>query len=270
MSRLIFRTLFIAILFSTLFAGCSRAPITGRKQLILIPNSEVLSLGASNYKEVINTSKLSANAEQSSMVKKVGNNIQVAVQSYMQQNNMSDRLNGYQWEFNLIEDKTVNAWCMPGGKVAFYTGIMPVCNGEAGVAAVMGHEVAHAVANHGSERMSQALLQEMGGVALAVALQDKPQETQLLFNSAYAVGTTVGAILPYSRLHETEADKMGMIFMAMAGYDPNEAVKFWERMAAQSRGAKPPEFLSTHPADGKRIAALKSFLPEAMKYYHVK
>ncbi len=251
-----------------LLVACSTVPITGRKQLSLIPNSQILPLSFDSYQQVLKENKLSTNKEQVAMVKNVGEKIQHAVEEYMAKQNMSDALEGYKWEFNLIQDdKTVNAWCMPGGKVAFYSGIMPICKDEAGVAVVMGHEVAHAIANHGRERMSQGLVQQLGGVALAVAIQDKPQETQQLFYSAYAIGTTYGAMLPYSRLHESEADKLGLIFMAMAGYDPHEAPKFWERMAAQSSGQQPPEWMSTHPSHESRIENLNEYMPTAMKYY---
>lgn len=249
--------------------SCSTVPITGRKQLSLIPDSELLPMSYASYNEVLKENKLSTNQQQTALVKKVGRNIEHAVEKFMADNNRADQLKDYKWEFNLIQDdKTVNAWCMPGGKVAFYTGIMPICQDEAGVAVVMGHEVAHAIANHGRERMSQGLVQQLGGVALAVAIQDKPEETQQLFNAAYAVGTTYGAILPYSRLQESEADKLGLIFMAMAGYDPHEAPKFWERMIAQSGGQEPPEWMSTHPASEHRIEDLKAYIPKAMKYYN--
>jgi predicted Zn-dependent protease len=201
------------------------------------------------------------------MVKGVGLKIQKAVEEYMAQNNWSGQLEGYAWEFNLIEDDIVNAWCMPGGKVVFYTGIMPICQDETGVAVVMGHEVAHAIANHGAERMSQGLVQQMGGQALSVALSSKPAETQALYNAAYGIASNYGAMLPFSRLHESEADKMGLIFMAMAGFDPQEAPKFWERMQKKSGGAAPPEFLSTHPSHESRIKDLNAQIPEAMKYY---
>ncbi|HPE55173.1 MAG TPA: M48 family metallopeptidase [Bacteroidales bacterium] len=262
------RSALFIITFIFLYA-CSTVPITGRKQLSIIPNSQILPLSFDSYQQVLSESKLSTNKEQTAMVKKVGVKIEQAVEQYMTQHKMADALDGYAWEFNLIQDDaTVNAWCMPGGKVAFYTGIMPICQDEAGVAVVMGHEVAHAIANHGRERMSQGLVQQMGGVALAVAMQDKPEETQALFFAAYAVGTTYGAMLPYSRLHESEADKLGLIFMAMAGYDPHEAPKFWERMASQSGGSQPPEWMSTHPSHESRIQALNDYMPTAMKYYN--
>ena len=247
--------------------ACTTVPLTGRRQLSLIPNSELLPLSYSSYQEVLKENRLSKNTEQTALVKKVGSKIQKAVETYMAENKMSDQLKGYAWEFNLLEGNTVNAWCMPGGKVAFYEGIMPVAKDEAGVAVVMGHEIAHALGNHGRERMSQGLVQQLGGVALAVAITDKPQETQQLFFAAYGIGTTVGAMLPYSRLHETEADKLGMVFMAMAGYNPNEAPRFWERMTAATGGAQPPEWLSTHPSHNRRIKDLEEYIPKAMKYY---
>ena len=207
--------------------------------------------------------------EQTKMVKNVGVRIQQAVETYMAQHNLKDRLNGFQWEFNLLESSTVNAFCMPGGKVAFYTGIMPICKDEIGIAVVMGHEVAHAIANHGGERMSQGLIQQMGGVAVAVALKDKPETTQQLALSAYGVGSNVFGVLPYSRLHETEADKLGLIFMAMAGYDPREAPNFWVRMSS-GKTQSTPEFLSTHPADETRIKGLNDYMTVALKYYKPK
>lgn len=246
---------------------CATVPVTGRKQLSLVPNSQILPMSYDSYKTVLDSAKLSANKDQVAMVKRVGEKIQKAVEEYMAQNNWSDQLKGYAWEFNLIDENIVNAWCMPGGKVVFYTGIMPVCQDETGVAVVMGHEVAHAIANHGAERMSQGLMQQMGGVALDVALANKPAQTRQLFGTAYGLGSNVGLMLPFSRLHESEADKMGLIFMAMAGYDPREAPKFWERMASMSGGGAPPEFLSTHPSHSTRIKDLNDQIPEAMKYY---
>ena len=200
------------------------------------------------------------------MVKQVGAKIQGAVEKYFADNGMSKHLEGYVWEFNLIESDQANAWCMPGGKVAFYTGILPICQDDTGVAVVMGHEIAHAIAEHGGERMSQEMALQMGGMALSEAVKTKPQETQALFMTAFAVGAQFGAMLPFSRKHESEADHMGLIFMAMAGYDPREAPKFWERMSAGSGGA-PPEFMSTHPSDETRIRQLYDRMPEALEYY---
>ncbi len=260
------KTLLILIII-VLGQGCATVPVTGRKQLSLISNSEILPMSFDSYKSVLDSSKISTNKNQAEMVKRVGTRIQHAVEQFMAEHNASDQLNGYAWEFNLIDEDIVNAWCMPGGKVVFYTGIMPICQDEKGVAVVMGHEVAHAVANHGSERMSQGLIQQMGGEALNVALANKPNETRALFGTAFGLASNYGAMLPFSRLHESEADKMGLIFMAMAGYDPREAPKFWERMEAQSGGSAPPEFMSTHPAHATRIKDLNAQIPEAMKYY---
>jgi predicted Zn-dependent protease len=176
-------------------------------------------------------------------------------------------LNGYSWEFNLVESKEANAWCMPGGKVVFYTGILPICKDENGVAVVMGHEVAHAIANHGGERLSQSLLAQMGGQALASALKTQPMQTQRLWMTAFGVGAQLGALLPFSRTQEREADHLGLVFMAIAGYNPDEAVEFWQRMTAQQNRAAPPAFISTHPSDASRINNIEAHLPEAMKYY---
>lgn len=246
---------------------CSTVPITGRSQLSLIPDSEMNAMSFSQYSEFIKTNKLSSNKTDVDIVKRVGVKIQHAVETYFAQKNLSKELAGYQWEFNVVESEEVNAWCMPGGKVVVYTGILPITKDETGLAVVMGHEIAHAIAKHGSERMSQGLLQQLGGVALSVALQDEPETTQAIFMTAYGVGTTVGVMLPFSRTHESEADHLGLIFMAMAGYDPNYAVDFWTRMAANSQGA-PPEWLSTHPSNETRIANIKKLLPEALSYYN--
>jgi len=198
-------------------------------------------------------------------VKNVGRNIQGAVERYLSSQNNSGSLKGYQWEFTLFDDPAVNAWCMPGGKVGVFTGILPVTQDEAGLAVVLGHEIAHAIANHGNERMSQGLLVQLGSLALDEALSNKPDQTRQLAMAAFGVGSAVGVILPYSRLQETESDRLGLIFMAMAGYDPNVAVSFWTRMAEKSKGA-PPDFFSTHPSDQKRIKGIKKHIPEAMKY----
>ncbi|MEQ9262810.1 MAG: M48 family metallopeptidase [Owenweeksia sp.] len=257
---------FIASLF--LIGSCKTVPLTGRKQLNLIPSDQVQSLSNDQYRQVISGSQLSSNAEWSNWVSTVGNDIKNGVEEYLRQERHLELIEDYRWEFNLIkEDQTVNAWAMPGGKVAFYTGILPICETKQGVAVVMGHEVAHAIARHGNERMSQGLVQQLGGVALAVALKDKPAETQALFMGAYGVASQVGVLLPFSRTHESEADHLGLIFMAMAGYDPREAPKFWQRMEARSGGGQPPEFLSTHPSHTTRINNLNKWMPEALKYY---
>lgn len=256
----------ISILLLFVFS-CKKVAVTGRHQLNLIPAGEMQSMSYTNYRQFLAEHKLSTNQQQTEMVKRCGGRIQKAVETYMKNKGLSKELKGFKWEFNLVEDPTVNAWCMPGGKVVVYTGIMPVVQDETGLAVVLGHEIAHAIANHGGERMSQGLIQQMGGVALAVALRNKPSETQALYYAAYGVGSNVGVILPFSRLHESEADQMGLIFMAMAGYDPRESVKFWQRMSAQSSGGSPPEFLSTHPSDETRIKDLNKHMPEALKYY---
>jgi predicted Zn-dependent protease len=259
--------LFISIFITALFVYyCSTVPLTGRKQINLIPASEINALSFQQYGEFLKQSKLSEDKNAVDMVRRVGTKIQKAVETYFAQNNMSDQLKGYQWEFNVVESEEVNAWCMPGGKVVVYTGILPLTKDETGLAVVMGHEIAHAIAQHGAERMSQGLLQQLGGMALSVALQNEPETTQNLFMIAYGVGTTVGVMLPFSRTHESEADRLGLIFMAMAGYDPSAAIDFWTRMS-QNGGPKPPEWLSTHPSDETRIADIKKHLPEAMKYY---
>ena len=258
----------IAVLLTAVFVlGCSTVPVTGRRQLSLVPSSQLMALSAQSYNEVLTESKVVKNTAEAQMINRVGNKIKTAVEQYMAQNNLSDQLEGFDWEFTLIDEPTINAWAMPGGRVAFYTGILPICRNDAGVAVVMGHEVAHAIANHGGERMSQGLAQQLGGVALNVALQEQPQMTQQLAMTAFGLGSNVGYILPHSRLQESEADEIGLIFMAMAGYDPSEAPEFWKRMQAQEQGARPPEFLSTHPAPETRIRELEKLVPKAMKYY---
>jgi predicted Zn-dependent protease len=254
---------FIAAL---LFLVCSLVPLTGRRQLSLVSDADMLSTSFVQYDQFMKDNKLSTNTSQANMVKSVGKRIQNAVTTYFSQNNLSQDLNGFAWEFNLVENQEVNAWCMPGGKVVVYSGILPITQNEAGLAVVMGHEIAHAAAKHSNERMSQELIAQLGGQTLAAALQQKPKETQDLWMGLFGIGVQVGAVLPYSRVQESEADHLGLIFMAMAGYDPNSSVEFWQRMA-QNAGSQPIEFLSTHPSDANRIKKIKSEIPEAMKYY---
>jgi len=258
--------LFALLIAALLLQFCSLVPLTGRRQLSLVSDTDMLSTSFVQYDQFLKENKLSTNTAQTNMVKRVGGRIQNAVSTYFAQNNMSQDLNGFAWEFNLIESKEVNAWCMPGGKVMVYSGILPVAQNETGLAVVMGHEIAHAVAKHSNERMSQALLTQLGGQTLAAALQQNSQQTQQIWMSLFGVGVQLGAVLPYSRLQESEADHLGLIFMAMAGYDPNASVEFWQRMS-QNAGTNPPEFLSTHPSDENRIQKIKSQIPEAMKYY---
>jgi predicted Zn-dependent protease len=251
---------------SLLVASCTSVPITGRKQVALMPESQLISMSLTEYDNFLKSNTLSADMANTALVKQVGAHISKAVEDYLTQNGLKNKIEGFQWEFNLVEDATPNAWCMPGGKVVFYTGILPYTQDASGIAVVMGHEIAHAIARHGNERMTQEMGVQMGGMALGAALSEKPAETQAIYMTAFGIGSQVGVMLPFSRLHETEADKMGLIFMAMAGYDPNEAVRFWTRMS-QSGGQKPAEWLSTHPSDETRIKNLSAFVPEAMKYY---
>ena len=255
----------ICLLFQ--FQGCAEVPITHRRGLHLVPESELMSMSLQQYSDVLKKSKLSTDTRQVEMVRRVGNRIAKAAEAFLTDTGQQDRIKNYKWEFNLIEDdKTVNAWVMPGGKAVVYTGILPYTQNETGLSVVLGHEVAHALADHGNERMSQALLANMGGMALSVALSSQAQQTQQLFAAVYGVGANVGFLLPYSRLHESEADRIGLTLMARAGYDPREAIPFWERMNKQD-GQRPPQFLSTHPAPETRIADIKKFIPEALPYY---
>src|SRR5687768_14759053 len=261
------KRLLIFSLLGLLLYACARVAVTGRQQLSLVSNADIMPMANQQYDSIVRTANLPRNQQPTAMVKNVGARIQRAVEQYMAENNASSELAGFQWEFNLIDDpKTVNAWCMPGGKVAFYSGIMPICQNEAGVAVVMGHEVAHAVANHARERMSQGMVANGLLGTLGAALGQNPTLTKQLFFQAVGVGAQVG-MLKFSRQHESEADRIGLIFMAMAGYDPHEAPKFWERMSAQGGGGEPPEWLSMHPSHSSRIKDLNEAIPEAMKYY---
>lgn len=261
-----FKKAVIFSIISIIFYACATVAVTGRKQLSLVSNAEIIPLSAQQYKDVLKEGPLSTNQEQAAMIKRVGVKIQKAVEAYMASKGASSELSGFAWEFNLIDDpKTVNAWCMPGGKVAFYTGIMPICKDETGVAVVMGHEVAHAIANHGRERMSQSMVAQFGLSTVNAALGQNPTLTNELLMQAIGAGTNIG-MLKFSREHESEADRIGLIFMTMAGYDPNQAPLFWERMTANSGSQEPPEFLSTHPSHSTRIADLKAWIPEAQGY----
>ncbi len=257
-----------AILIILFLHSCSTVPITGRKQLNMIPNSELMAMSFQQYDDFLKENPLSNNDKQAFLVKDVGFRIQKSVEKFMADNKLSYLLDGYEWEFNLVKNDQVNAWCMPGGKVVVYSGILPVTKNETGLAVVLGHEIAHAIAGHGNERMSQELLRSAGSIGLMVALNEQTKETQAMWMSVYGVGTQLGAILPYSRLHESEADRMGLIFMSMAGYNPKEAPVFWKRMSQSSSGAKSPEILSTHPSDQTRINNLNSWMPEATEYYN--
>lgn len=248
--------------------SCTRVPITNRRQVNLVPESEMIGMSLTAYSDFLSQHYvLSESDQRTRTVKTIGEKIKNAVEKFLTDNNQSKRVEGFQWEFNVVDDPTVNAWCMPGGKVVVYTGILPVTQDDNSLAVVMGHEIAHAIARHGNERMSQGLVLDAAGATLGVLMSEKPELARDIFLQSYGIGSTLG-VLAYSRNHETEADKLGLIFMAMAGYDPNAAIGFWERMSAASGGAAPPEILSTHPSDETRIQTLKEFMPEAMKYYN--
>ncbi|MGZ3882669.1 MAG: M48 family metallopeptidase [Bacteroidia bacterium] len=249
------------------FITCQKNAITGRRSLDLIPESEMISMSLTEYSQFLSQNKtLPPSDNRVDLVRRTGSRIQKAVEQYYADKGLKDQLQGFKWEFNVVDEATVNAWCMPGGKVVVYSGLLPVTQDEQSLAIVMGHEIAHAIARHGNERMSQALIVQFGGTVLSTALATKPDVTRALFQQAYGVSTNLG-MLKYSRQHESEADKMGLVFAAMAGYNPEVAITFWQRMAAQSGGQNPPELLSTHPSDQTRIDAIKAFMPEAKKYY---
>ena len=249
--------------------GCSRNPITNRQQFKLVPESELMAMAQTEYSSFLSQNRVvapSANRD-AEMVRRVGQRITNAVENYFRQQGLQDELAGYKWEYNLVQDNAANAWCMPGGKIVVYTGLLPITQNEAALAAVIGHEVSHAIFNHGNERMSQGLLQQLGGVALSVALANKPAQTQELFMTAYGLGSNVGVVRPFARKHELEADRYGLWWMAMAGYNPREALGLWDRMEAASSGARPPEFLSTHPSEGRRRDQLNKYMNEALQFY---
>jgi predicted Zn-dependent protease len=260
------RKALVYLLLASFIVACAKVPITGRRQMNLLPESDMIAMSLQAYSEFLGQNNVVASSDsRAQMVSNLGTKIKTSVEKFLDQEGQSKRVEGYQWEFNLVDDPTVNAWAMPGGKVVIYTGILDVAGSEEGLAVVMGHEVAHAIARHGNERMSQALLIQAGGITLTVLTDEQPQLAKDLFMISYGVGTGLGA-LSFSRNHETEADKMGLVFMAMAGYDPREAPKFWERMSAAG-GGEPPEFLSTHPNHETRVNNLNEFMPEALKYY---
>lgn len=245
-----------------LMLACTTNPFTGKKTLALVPNSQILPMAFQQYDQFLSENKVVTGTADAAMVTRVGQKISTAAERWLNANGYAGYLKDYEWEYNLVQDETVNAWCMPGGKIVFYTGILPIAAGERGVAAIMGHEVAHALANHGQQRMSAGQLQALGAVAGNVALSKDPKNQQI-FNSAYGIGTNVGVMLPFSRKHETEADRIGLTIMAIAGYDPAEAVQLWKRMKANSGGEAPPEFLSTHPSNDTRIQNLGNWVNEA-------
>ena len=256
------------IALSMMIYACTTNAITGRSQLSLVSESALQQEAVSQYQSFLSQNKVLSNSsnKDAEMVKRVGTRIANAIQRYYAAKGLSHELDGYKWEFNLVDNKEVNAWCMPGGKVVVYTGLLPVTQNEAALAIVLGHEITHAVAHHGQERISQAMLAQGLEVAGNVFTQGNSNANNI-FNAVFAPSAQVGFLLPNSRNQELEADHYGLIFAAMAGYNPRVAIPFWERMAAMKTGSQPPEILSTHPLDSKRIAKIKSYMPEALKYY---
>jgi predicted Zn-dependent protease len=255
------RKIFIVALLFIVVSACKTNPFTGQKTLNFYPNSQVFPMAFAQYDQFLQENKVITGTAESHMITKVGQRISSAAERWLSANGYPGYLSDYKWEYNLVKDETVNAWCMPGGKIVFYTGILPITQTETGVAVVMGHEVAHALADHGAQRMSAGTLQQIGAVAGNVAIKDP--EKRNMFNQAYGIGSQVGLMLPFSRSHETEADRIGLQIMAIAGYDPAEAAELWKRMKAQSGGQAPPEFLSTHPSNDTRINNLTVWAPEA-------
>lgn len=254
-------------LLMAIVVACAKVPITGRRQISLVPESQIMTMSYAEYDKFLGANKpLPDSDPRVQKVRGIGERLAAAATEYLKENKALSRVEGFAWAFNVVDDPTVNAWCMPGGKVVVYTGILPIMQSDEGIALVMGHEIAHAIARHGSERMSQSIAVQGGGLALDVFTAQKPGLASDLFKQSFGIGSQLG-MLAYSRNHETEADKMGLVFMAMAGFDPRMAPSFWERMAAASGGQKPPELLSTHPSDDRRINDLNAYMPEAMKYY---
>ncbi len=249
--------------FALLVIACATNPMTGKKVLNFVPNSQLFPTSFQQYDEFLKTNKVVTGTKDAQNVELVGKRIAAAAQKYLTANGHGDILKDYQWEYKLVDDKSLNAWCMPGGKIVFYTGILPVCKNLDGIAVVMGHEVAHALADHGAQRMSAGTLQQIGGAGVAIATGGMSPEKQQLFMQAYGVGTQFGGMLPFSRSHESEADVIGLKLMAIAGFKPEESVPFWERMGQNSGGGAPPEFMSTHPSHETRISNLTKAIPEA-------
>ncbi len=260
--------LLVAVTFSVTLAACSKNSITGRNQLALLPESELRSMAASEYQQFLSQNKVvsASGSKDAEMVRRVGTRLVAAINKYYATKGLANELEGYKWEYNLVQSDDVNAWAMPGGKIVVYTGLLPVTQNEAALAVVLGHEITHALAHHGNERMSQQMVAQGIGVVGGVLTSGNSQVSNI-FNNIYGPGATVGVLLPNSRKQELESDRYGLIFTAMAGYNPREAVPLWERMKALSGNNKPPEFLSTHPAEDTRIQKLQEMMPEALKYY---
>lgn len=243
--------------------SCATNPLTGKKTLNFVSNSELFPSAFQQYGTFLKENKVISGTADARKVEMVGSRIKAAAEKYLTYLGQAQYLQDYRWEYKLIDSKEVNAWCMPGGKIVVYSGILPITKNDAGLATVMGHEVSHALANHGAQRMSASQLQQLGAVGVAVATGGQSAEKQQMWQQYYGMGSQVGVMLPFSRGHETEADKIGLTLMAIAGYNPDESITFWTRMAAQSSGQAPPEFMSTHPSDATRIANLKALIPEA-------
>ena len=258
-----FKFKFIAFAILVLVVSCAKNPFTGKSTMALVPNSQIFPSAFQQYNQFLSENKVIKGTADAKRIETIGTKIKTASERWLAANGHADYLEGYAWEYKLVDSKEVNAWCMPGGKIVFYTGILPICKDDAGIAAVMGHEVAHALANHGQQRMSAGLLQQLGAVGTQVAVGNKDPQTQALIMQAYGVGSQVGGMLPFSRAHESEADMIGLTLMAIAGYDPINAVKVWERMSANSGGQAPPEILSTHPSNETRIKELTALIPKA-------
>ncbi|MFL1895307.1 M48 family metallopeptidase [Aquimarina sp. 2-A2] len=248
---------------AALIMSCATNPFTGKQTLAIVPNSQIFPMAFQQYDQFLGENKVITGTSEAQMITRVGQKIAKASERWLNANGYTGYLDGYQWEYNLVKDDAVNAWCMPGGKIVFYTGILPIAKTEAGIAAVMGHEVAHALANHGQQRMSAGQLQQVAGAATSVAIQNRSESTQQIIGTAFGLGTQFGVMLPFSRSHETEADKIGLQLMAIAGYNPDEAADLWRRMKANSGGQSPPEFMSTHPSSDTRIANLTAWAPGA-------
>jgi predicted Zn-dependent protease len=263
------RKIFAIAVISLTVIACSQNAITGRNQLSLYNEADLQNMAEQQYRQFLSENKVVSTSvnKDAEMVRRVGTRLTNAINAYYSKQGLTKELEGYKWEYNLVDSKEVNAWCMPGGKIVVYTGLLPMTRNEAALAVVIGHEITHALAHHGNERMSQASVQQLGGVALSAAVANKSPEAQNLLLNAYGIGTTVGGLLPFSRKQELEADRHGLIFTAMAGYNPQEAIPLWERMQAAANGQSPPEILSTHPSESTRIAKLKELMPEALKYY---
>lgn len=255
--------LILVITFVGFVFSCATNPLTGKKTFNIVSNSQLFPSAFQQYGDFLKNNKVITGTPEAKRVENVGVKIKNAAQKYLTSLGMSEHLKDYRWEYKLVDDKAVNAWCMPGGKIVIYTGILPITKNDAGLATVMGHEVSHALADHGAQRMSAAQLQQLGAVGVAVATGNQSEDKQKMWQQYYGIGSQVGVMLPFSRSHETEADKIGLIIMTIAGYNPDEAVTFWSRMYTSSEGQKPPEILSTHPSDATRIANLKALIPEA-------